>query len=251
MILPDTLFRRALAHISTSKLLKIKRIASAYFPKCLIIPLRNLKMLCIKYNVAQCLKMLCIFYSHIKAKYYNPFLQLKELWTVLVYSDLCTPLLKAIFKADAVTACLKCIELSSSQEIPSQSIFVLTALLEASPRWAGVLRALPWSGSVVPPGNPLRCTVQDYSSIFEPGLNYWESGRVDLNRTRAGRLTPLQFFFFLSCQSRNKCLESNGMRISFYFLLDRLDLLWLLSEIGFGTANSCNLGLAKGIMGLF
>lgn len=189
-----------------------------------------------------------------KAKYYNPFLQLKELWTVLVYSDLCTPLLKAIFKADAVTACLKCIELSSSQEIPSQSIFVLTALLEASPRWAGVLRALPWSGSAVPPGNPLRCTVQDYSSIFEPGLNYWESGRVDLNRTRAGRLTPLQFFFFFFYLANQEINAWNQTEWEFHFtsyLCDRLDLLWLLSEIGFGTANSCNLGLAKGIMGLF
>lgn len=160
--------------------------------------------------------MICIIYDKVSDNALF-ILYTSALYLLMQLKELCTLHLKPYWKTDAVASCLKCSELSPSQESPRVPLY--WPAFRMAP-WGGLdLSVLPWIrvASTVSPGDPLRRTVLDYSSILE--LNYWESGWVNLNCTHTGWLPPLCVFFHffvLSCQSRNK---SNRMRIAFYLLL--------------------------------
>lgn len=140
----------------------------------------------------------------------------------------------------------------SPRESQSQTIFVLTGLSDESPRRPGPLAALLRQSR--PRGATWR-PAKTHSARRLIHFRDWESGWVNLNCAHAGWLTPVRFFiFFIFYLAYQEINAWNQTEWEFHFIsysCDRLDLLWLLSEMSFGTANSCNLGLAKGIMGLF
>lgn len=131
---------------------------------------------------------------------------------LLVFSlELCRPHPQPCL--EAVAFCLKCRVRCSSQQRPSsRGGFVLTHVSDESRRRRGPLRA----GSRAATWRPAQMYSAPLFIHFRAGA---ELLREWMSQSKPRSLSGWCFlflFFFLSCQSRNKCLESNRIRISFY-----------------------------------